>query len=240
MKKQYLKAFVALVGIAITAIFSGCNVNCIKGSGTEKSEDRKVADFTKLDIAGGYKVVLKQDSSLNVHITADDNLLEHIQTEITGDELKIYTKPSICSSGQITLIIGVKNLEELHNAGAIDLSSDGKLNTKDLKIELAGASKVDLDLNADRLMTRGSGSSEIKLKGQAANHDIRLTGGGSLDALDFVVSTYNIEGTGAIDCKVNVLKELNVHSTGAADIEYKGNPTINSSKTGASSIKKID
>ncbi|QKJ29849.1 DUF2807 domain-containing protein [Mucilaginibacter mali] len=236
-----LKLKILLAGLACVTAFSSCMMNCVHGSGNQITESRKVADFTSIDISGGYDIVLKQDSSLSLKITADDNVMQYLRTEVNGDKLKINTKKNICAKKAISVVIGVRNLEEIKGAGAIEIKSDGKLNVKDLNIKLSGAGKVDLDLNANNLTTRGSGATELILKGQASSHNVNITGSGKLNAFDFVVGKYDLETTGASDCKINVLTDLNVHSTGAADIQYKGNPTnVNTSKTGAASIKKVD
>jgi len=240
MKTLNLK--IILSGLVALSALSSCMLgNCIKGSGTEAKEDRKVATFTKIDVSGGYNIMLKQDSSLTLHITADDNLLKLIETDIEGDKLVIHSQKNICAHHPVTIVIGVKNLEEVKGSGGIEVTSDGKLNVKDLDLNFSGAGKVNLDLNADHLNTKGSGATELNLKGQATSHTVSLTGSGKISALDFVVGTYDIETTGASDSKINVLNELDVHTTGASELEYKGNPAhVNTSKTGAASIKKID
>ena len=239
MKTTHIKILFGAI-IALSA-FSSCMLNCVKGSGSMASEDRKVESFTGVEASGDYKIQLKQDSSYSLHITGDDNLLKYIKTTISGSSLRISSKKSLCSKSPITIVIGVANLEQLKGTGAIQITSEGKLNVKDIDIRLSGASKVDLDLNAANVTTKGSGATEIYLKGQAASHTINLTGSGKLNALDFVVNKYDIQTTGASDCKINVLNDLNVHTTGAADVQYRGNPTnINNSKSGASSLKKID
>lgn len=240
MKPKYLKAILFIAVISIT-VLSSCRIGCIKGSGHQVTESHKFSEFTRIEISGGFKVNLKQDSSLGVSITADDNLMKYIHSTVDGDRLHIYTRKNLCGSGEMVINIGVKNLEELKGSGAVEFISDGKLVTKNLRLGLTGASKVNMDLNAADVNTEGSGSTEIILKGQASSHNINLTGSGKVNAFDFVVGNYNIETTGASDCEINVLHELTVHSTGASDVKYRGNPTsVNSSKTGASSVTKVN
>jgi len=240
MKKIYLSTLIVVAVISLT-VLSSCRFRCVKGSGHQVTENRKGGDFTRIDISGGFKVVLKQDSSLTLNINADDNLMQYIRSSFSDGRLKIYNKRSICGSGEIVLTIGVKNLEEIKSSGAITLNTDGKLNTKDLHIDLSGGSKVDMDLNAANVTTEGSGSTDLTLKGQATSHKVNLTGSGKISALDFVVGSYSIETTGASDCQINVLNDLTVNTTGAADIKYRGNPTkVNSSKTGAATLTKIN
>ena len=205
------------------------------------TENRKVTDFNRLEIAGGFKVKLVQDSSLKVSINADDNLMKYIETDVDGDKLTLKTTKNICSSGEITVVIGVRHLKDLEGSGAVDLSAAGPLNTGDIHFHFSGATKVNLELNAGTVNTEGTGSTEITLKGQAGAHNVEMTGSGNLDALDFVVGKYSIKTTGAAECKINVLNSLSVNTTGSSNIEYRGNPKdVDTKKTGASSVQKID
>jgi Putative auto-transporter adhesin, head GIN domain len=240
MKKLHLTSilFIAIVSLAL---LPSCRFHCVKGSGNHVTQNVSMGKFSHIYIEGGYKVVLKQDSSYKVSITADDNLMQYIHTESDGGELHIHSRKNMCGSGEIVINIGVGNLEELRGAGAVDFTSDGKLNTKDLKIKLDGAGKVDLDLTAANVITEGSGSNEITLKGQATSNKVDLMGSGKIYALDFVVGAYDIHTTGASHCEINVLNSLDVNTTGASEIQYRGNPShVNSSKTGASTLTKVN
>ena len=98
-----------------------------------------------------------------------------------------------------------------------------------------------MDLSAADVETRASGSTEINLKGQAASHNVHISGVGNLHAFDFVVGNYDIKTSGAGNCQVNVLKSLVTNTTGTSNIEYRGNPsTVDTKKTGASQIRKVN
>ena len=240
MKKTNLIpiAFIALLAIAV---LPSCRFRCTKGSGHHVSENTKVSNFTRISVSGGFKVTLKQDSSLNVSVNADDNLVKYIHVESDGNELKIYTKKNMCPSGEMTVTIGLRNLERLKGSGAISFVSDGKINAKDLDIKLNGASNVDMDLTAGNVSTQTAGASQINLKGQATSHRIEMTGNGNVRAFDFVVGKYEIRTTGASDCEINVLNDLQVNATGASDVKYKGNPAnVNTSKLGAATVTHVN
>ena len=81
MKKVHYYILLLVAGFSVAAL-SSCMFNCVRGSGHPASETRKVAEFTKLDISGDFNIILKQDSSLTLDITADDNLLKFIKTKI--------------------------------------------------------------------------------------------------------------------------------------------------------------
>ncbi|ASU33836.1 head GIN domain-containing protein [Mucilaginibacter xinganensis] len=239
MKKIHLIILALTAGITIAGIAS-CKLGCVHGSGNQKSEDRKVGSFKSISISGGFKVILKQDSSYAVKITADDNLLKYIRTEINGDMLKVFTKKNMCNTGEMTVNIGIRELEGLKASGAVEVESDGKINVHDLRFKLSGATKITMDLTANNVSTKGSGVTEVNLKGQASSHSIDLSGSGKIHAFDFVVNTCNIETSGVGHSEVNVLNSLNVRSSGASAVKYRGNPTIRNDKSGASSIEKAD
>lgn len=240
MKKFNLNIAALIAIIASVSIFSSCRFHCVRGSGNMTTENRQAEEFTRLDIAGAFKVILKQDSSLKISITGDDNLLKYVSTSVEGDELRIKSKKSFCDD-HIEITIGVRNLKEIGASGAVEVSSDGKINAGDFKFDLSGATKVNLDLNAANVKTESSGMSELNLKGQAASHRVESSGATKINGFDFVVGDYDINTSGVSNCKINVLKTLSVHSSGASEIEYKGSPaTVKNDKSGASSIKKVD
>lgn len=241
MKTLNFKILLLVAATSIT-LFSSCRrFRCVKGTGNVRTETRKMNNFTKLDIAGGYKVTLKQDSTESISITTDDNLFKYIQTTVEGSTLKLHSRRNVCSSGETTIIIGVKNLDKIEASGAVELRSDGRLTVGDLNFDLSGSSKIDMELYAGKVRTDASGSTEVYLKGQAASHEIDMSGSGKVEALDFVVGKYKIGTSGASECKINVLNELDVHTSGASDIQYRGNPTkVNNDQSGASSVKRID
>lgn len=237
MKKQPL-LILSFFAIVFSSLIS-CKSSCEKGSGKQASEKRKVDAFTKIKVSGNYKILLKQGPA-TITVTTDDNLLKLIKTNVSGGELKINTDGDICNNGQIIVNITNPDFQAVKSSGTLDLSADTLLNVKDFDMELAGVSKINLDMNAANIKTLANGKAEINLTGQATSHSVTMNGSANLNALDFTVANYRIETSGDTHCKVNVLNELSVNSSGAGDVQYKGNPAkINNANSGATSIKKI-
>src|ERR1700744_4016447 len=104
MKKKLLPLIVLTAGLSL-AMLSSCRLNCVHGSGNKITETRKMSDFSKIEISGHYHVTLKQDSSNNVTVNTDDNLMKYIKTEMDGEKLKIYNKKNICGSGELEVTV---------------------------------------------------------------------------------------------------------------------------------------
>lgn len=238
MKK--FPVILSIIALSSVSIFSSCKFGCKKGSGHATTEHRVVSEFSRLDIDGAFTVTLKQDSSSAVTLTGDDNLLKYITTDVSGGKLRIHSKSSLCSKTPMTVVIGVRSLDDVKIAGAIELSAEGKLNVKDFNLDLAGANKITLDINAANMQTTAAGASELNLKGQASAYKVKLSGRGELHAFDLVVGSYRLETAGSSDAEINVLKDLSISSAGASDVKYKGNPTsIHNDKAGAGTLEKV-
>ncbi|WP_448699415.1 head GIN domain-containing protein [Mucilaginibacter sp. AW1-3] len=231
----------AVVIFASLFTFSSCKLNCKRGSGKMITETRSVGSFSQIEVSGSYRVVIKQDSAEKLSITGDDNLMQYIKTETDGSRLKIHNTRSICTSGQYTIYISLKELSYIGMSGSTSVFSDGKITVKDIELKTSGATKVNLNLNADNVRTISSGLADIFLEGQAQSHTLKTSGSSTVNALDFVVNKYRIESSGLSHCRINVLNNLSVDSSGSSDIEYRGNPTdINNNKSGISSLKQVN
>jgi hypothetical protein len=241
MKRSVITFLSIAAGLISAGSLSSCMLHCVHGSGHQATENRKVTqDFTKLEVSGAFKVILKQDSSGTISLTADDNILKYIKTKNEDGTLQIFTHQNICNAGDMTVTIGVKNLESIRGSGATEFSATGKLVCKDVELHLSGSSKVTLDLNAANVNIEGSGDTELDLTGQATSTHVDMSGVARVSAYDFVVSDYEISTSGSSNCEINVLHSLHVSSSGSSEIKYKGNPTdVNNEKSGSSSLEKV-
>ncbi|MCK5823721.1 MAG: DUF2807 domain-containing protein, partial [Bacteroidales bacterium] len=67
------------------------NINGIKGDGQILTETRQVATFTGIKIKNRIRVKYTQDSVQKLIITADNNLMKLVKSEVKNDTLNIYT-----------------------------------------------------------------------------------------------------------------------------------------------------
>jgi len=239
--KRIVFGIVWLAVLVPLLLLSSCRFRGVQGSGNMITESRKVEKFNEVDISGSFEVTLKQDSSNLVTITADDNLMKLIRTDVHSGRLRIYNRKSIRSSGTLTVTLGVGNLREVNASGAIVIRTSGPINAQNLNLRLSGASKVNMDLIAGQVITTGNGATELTLTGRAGSHQLQLSGAADVHALDFAVNNYEIKTSGASKCQIAVLNKLELLTSGASNVVYRGNPSsINNHKSGASSIRKIN
>src|SRR5215831_14013845 len=80
--------------LGVILLMAGCDVllNSIKGSGKSATESRNVSGFTSVEIDGSGALQVEQTGTESLTITADDNLLQYLTSEISGGRLKLGTK----------------------------------------------------------------------------------------------------------------------------------------------------
>ena len=243
MKTMKISSVILLVLIftGVSGLFASCNVNGIHGNGNVKKEARKISSFNGVEVSGAFKVFLKQGTTEEIVVEADENILPAIRTEVYGSTLKIETKKPINHVTVLKVYVTFRNLDKINLSGAVDVVSDGVIAVPDLVFDASGASDSKLDLTVKRLKINSSGASKIKLGGSAGDVTLDLSGASDIFAFDLLAETYDIEISGAGNAQVNVLKKIRAEISGAGSVKYKGSPTdINQEVSGAGSIKKVD
>lgn len=191
----------------------------IHGSGNSGSETRNVSGFTKIQTGGAINVEVSAQKDFSVVVEGDDNLLQFIKTETSGDTLKIYTEDKINPKSRIIVKISMPAIDEAEVSGASN-AVISNVQSESLKLEASGASKITVDGTATNLKSETSGASGIYA-----------------DSLN--VENADVEANGASKTVVSANNELKADASGASSIYYTGEPkNLVSKSSGASSVKK--
>lgn len=221
MKKLGLLFFIVAfaIGLIFTPNCSYSRFTGIKGSGTSKTEQRNLSGFKRVDASGATNVEIDAGKDFSVSVEADDNLLQHIKTEVSGDTLKVYSEGKISPSAKLNVKISMPSIEGLNLSGA----SDGKIT----------------NVRADTLELEASGASDVTISGEAKNLEANASGASEIDAENLKVGDGRIEASGASSATVSVANNLEAEASGASKIIYAGEPkNIKQNASGASSISK--
>ena len=88
----------------IILVSSACIVpfapRLVRGSGDIVKESRDVDGFDRIVVTGAGTVIITQGGSESLTIETDDNLMEYIETEVSGNTLEIgFTRDTAFSPG---------------------------------------------------------------------------------------------------------------------------------------------
>jgi hypothetical protein len=211
---------------------SSCVINLqdtIYGSGDVITEDRSVSDFNKLKVSSGIDVIIKYGDSESLEIKADDNLIEHIKTEVEDGTLKIYTNKNLRKARSMTVYLEYKKLNSIRISSAGDVSGQNKMVTDKLKIDISSAGDLDLEVEAEEIICDISSSGDARLHGTAEYLEADLSSAGDLHAYELIVENCDVSCSSAGDARVYATEELDLRCSSAGNIYYKGEAELVSS-----------
>ena len=210
----------------------------IKGNGNITTETRNTGDYEGIKCAGSMDYILVSGTEGKIKLEGESNLLEHIVTEIKGENLIVKVEKGVSLSPSwnktIKITIPFKDINNVSLAGSGDLWNEDKITTSNLDVSLAGSGDVILNIEASTVETSLSGSGDITLKGSTDNLSVKLAGSGDIHGfgLQSNHTTASVAGSGDIEIVSN--KSLKARVSGSGDIEYKGNPDKEDTKVAGS------
>ena len=227
------KLFVLVLALGL---FTSCVG--VRGNGNVKTETRNIEGFSKIDVSGAVDVFVKQGDKEELTIKADENLMEYIETSVSGGELRIRPKKNISNYKKLDVYVVMRELEGVEASGACDVIGEGKFTSKYCELDASGASDIELEIECEGLDIDVSGASDVKLSGYSEVTDIEASGSSDVKAIKLVTKRCQISSSGASGVEIEVEKKLEVDASGASNVRYKGNPKeVNRSTSGASSVK---
>ena len=203
-------------------------------------QDFDVQPFTKIYLKGPYSVRLKQGNECKLRIEAPEKQMERIDVDSGGGMLSVeWDSKDYRKSKNIELLIEFESLERIEILGAVDLESEGAIRTENLKLEFEGAGDVDLELDAEKVITEINGVGSFNLTGKTVYHKVEFSGVGGYDARDLISDFTMVESNGVGSVKVFARKEFKGDANGVGSVDYWGDPEeteINS--TGVGSVNR--
>lgn len=201
-----LPALLAIAGSAhaadITVILD--HLTPTSGSGNVKTETRSVSGFDSVLLKGSTDVDIRQGNETRVEVTADDNLLPMIATELQGHTLVVEAKHSYRTNNQTRVSITMPALK------AVDVNGSGDIVLKDY----AG----------ERLHLGVAGSGDIDARGSVGELDAKIDGSGDIDAGSLKARSVHVQINGSGDAHVAASDALDATVNGSGDVGYRGSP----------------
>lgn len=189
------------------------------GSGNVVTVKHDVADFNKIDVSGVFVVEVTRGDVFSVNVTADDNLIPFIRTEVDGETLSIFADKRISKTSELKVIITAPLINEASTSGVA-------------KVTLKGVNNERLELDA-------SGASRITASGTTNTLDVDASGASKILAAELVTKQASVDTSGASNADLNVTELLKATASGASHVRYGGSPSVNADRSGAATISPL-
>ena len=252
-------SLVAMVVGCVTIVSPGGGPTVI-GSGNLQTLEMDFSDFTDIEVGYTFDVDISRADSYLVQIHVDDNLLDYLDVNKSGNTLHIGLKPNQ-SYANITseATINLPDLHRLSLSGAskayvgdfsfshsmdFDLSGASHMDissmeTGDTHFELSGASHASGSIEMADGRFNLSGASSVDLEGSGDDVSIEASGASRVELADLPVTDATVNLSGASRATINSSGRLDCDLSGASTLSYIGNPTIgNINTSGGSTIRQ--
>ena len=234
----------AFLSLAISGLvlFSSCEK--VVGEGPVVTENRAINGFQSLQVSISGKVNFKVDPVVSLDLRGQQNVLDVIQTNISGNELiiKVRDGKRIKGNEDIEINITGPSLQSIHLSGSAELGVTGSLvaSTLDLRVSGSGNMLVQETQLSNRLSANVSGSGNIKIvSGVGKEEELKVSGSGNIDFTGLQAEKAITEISGSGNIRVKLSQALDAHISGSGSVLYLGNPVISSHISGSGSVRPI-
>jgi len=193
----------------------------VVGSGYVVTEPRPVHGFDAVLLSGVGVLVIEQTGVEALTITAEDNILPFIDSEVRNGRLVLGPLPqsNVSPSRQIEYRLSVVELEDIEISGVTEVAIH-ELDTRFLHVSMSGVSS-------------------LTASGWAARQNVEVSGTSLYRAgrLDSEVVEFGISGASTAVVRASELLEGT--ASGASVVEYFGRPVLRVSVSGSSVVRWI-
>lgn len=231
---------VAIVLGLIMLAFAACGVGLVVGSGKSITEERELSGVKGVALSFVGDLRITQGDEEKLVITADDNVMPLITTEVRNSILTIGSKSTtgFQTTTKLQYDLTVRDLNSVRLTGAGNAQMDG-LKTDDLALAVSGAGSMSVqNVDASSVEAALTGLGSIEVSGNAARQSVQLSGAGSYDGSKLETGAADVTITGLGSATVWATEVLNAAISGAGNIEYYGAPEVTKKVTGLGSVTR--
>ncbi|MCG2611149.1 DUF2807 domain-containing protein [Flavobacterium sp. SM15] len=234
-----------VIAATVALLFSSCNMNIsslkkVEGSGEVKSHIRNITTvFNSVSASNGLDIVLEQGNAIRVRVEADDNLHEHIKTEVTEGELKIYSDVNIRNAKSKKVYVTLPRLNYLETSSGASVTSANILENTSMDFSSSSGSEIIVKVNAETVSCDSSSGSEIIISGKADRLETESSSGSSINAYELNVKNALADSSSGSSIALNATETLTAEASSGSSVSYEKEPkTVNKKVSSGGSVSK--
>lgn len=207
------------------------------GSGKDATQTRDVGAFKKLSIQSGVQATVTAGARA-VSITADDNLVDLVETLVENDTLIVRMKPGLTISTSRGLRATISNdvIEGVSASGGSIVTSPATAATT-WKGEASGGSTLTLSgLSTTTATFIASGGSTLNVGGQATDTTISASGGSTVTSTGLVTTKLTVDFSGGSVGKLRASTAVTGTASGGSTLTITGAQSVMVDASGGSTV----
>jgi hypothetical protein len=224
----------------ICLLFCSCNYET--GSGNIITEKRSVASFSGISVGGSFEVEVKSGASQSVEVEADDNVIKYIETNVSGDVLKIRLSGMHgLSNVHLKVLITTPGLESIKASASADvkvldvLKGDGKIS-----FEATSSAEIEAEVEVPEVSANATCSATLTLSGKTKNYKAKVNSSADIKSFELLSENTEAEASSSGTAEVHASVHLKAHASSSGSVDYRGGASVEKSESSSGSVEKKD
>jgi len=236
-----MKKLVVVILLLVTGLFIFPSCEKVVGEGPLVTQTRTVGNFTGVSSEMSGKVNFTIAPDYKVEITAQQNILDVLNTNVVNGVLHIDFKNNVRVKQHEDLLINITApyADYFRVSGSGNMNVQGDITANNLKVTLSGSGDITVQnaVIADKIDTDISGSGNISIAGgSAVNEDVDISGSGKVEMAGVDAQNAVTHTSGSGDVKLALSTNLDAHISGSGSVYYHGNPIISTHISGSGRV----
>ena len=227
--------------LAILVLLGGCDsLRTVRGTGDMAGEEREVADFSAVNLAGIGSVIVDYGDKEALRIEAEENLLPYLEIEVEDGTLTLGIREgvNVIPTQGIFYYLTVSDLDEVTVSGLGNIDVP-RLEGSQVAINVTGGGDINVEeLRADNLDVLISGLGDLNIDGgETAVQRIRISGGGNYNGQELAGDEVAVTISGLGSAAVWAREQLDAEISGGGSVRYTGRPQVTKEISGLGEVE---
>lgn len=218
------KAAIAVV-LFLLCLSCGFDIKSVDGNGNVANQKRTVeGSFHSVSASGDLEVIIEQGAQPSVTVEADENLQEHIKTEVKGKELVISSDANI-GSGERTITVVLPNVESLSSASKAVIRTKNRINSESMTFSSSSGASIEANAEGRNIRCEASSGARITIEGITENLEIKSSNGSNINAKNLKADSVKADASSGGHTTVNPTRKLTADAKSGGKVYYVNTPS---------------
>lgn len=226
MKPIKLLVIMGVLGSILAAGLLCGQQNSVTGSGKLEMQKREVGTFCGVSSSSGIHVTLKYGKENMVSVTADDNILDLVITEVKDNRLivKYKNNVNIKQSKNCEVIVVMNEVCDLSASSGSKIKSTDTFNGSKIEVSSSSGASIKVGLAASEINCNASSGSAITLVGSTERMMANVSSNGEIKAGGMTSVDVEADASSGGEIDVDVSRSMIARASSGGEITYSGNP----------------
>jgi Putative auto-transporter adhesin, head GIN domain len=208
------------------------------------AEDREVPPFDSVHVASGIRATVEIGARKPVHLEADKDVLDSVETRVEEGTLHVGFKPHsrwrMWNTGEVTVSIQTPELHAVAGSGGALVRATFTRSTNSAISSSAGSEVHVRGVDAKELAVQGSGGAIVDVGGRADQLSLQLSGGSRFDARRLETKNVEVKGSGGSVAELRASEKVSGSLSGGSEMHVRGGARSTVATSGGSEVSVDD